>query len=560
MQKLRLITGFLCLTGLLFAGDSFTTGDILTNEPYFPAAGYFRKHFAPPPTEVDLEPPVRLGDYAVNGKLELSLRAYLDLVMANNNDITIQKLSVEVPRDAITRAFSAFDPLATAQFTDTRSQTPASSALTGAATLNQLTQPLNFGVTQELPTGAQYNVNFSGQKLSTNSSFATFNPTYSEGLNFTLSQPLLRGRGVYINRLPIIIARSRFRSAEWSLKDGVIQLVQNAEMAYWNMIGARENLRVAQESLKLSDTALQRAKKELSLGAASPLDIFQPEQNYANSQIQVTQAGNNLVQAQDALRRQMGADLDPRYRNMPIVLTESLTPPVVGALDRNELVQQALSTRQDLQSYVEAVNGDDLVIREANDALRPSLNLTAQYSGFGRGGNFFNKQNIFNGDGTTSTIVNVVPGGVTDALGQLFGFGYPTYGLGLTFSLPIRDRRASANLADAVVAKRLDSLHVRVTQENVRLQVLQSVTQIENSQATLALAKVARDLAAQRVDAEQKKYDLGTSTIFFVLAAQGDLTTAESVLVSDTINYHVNLLNLDRVTGELLSKRGITLQ
>jgi outer membrane protein len=83
---------------------------------------------------------------------------------------------------------------------------------------------------------------------------------------------------------------------------------------------------------------------------------------------------------------------------------------------------------------------------------------------------------------------------------------------------------------------------------------------VDNSQASVELAKVARDLAQKRVDAEQKRYELGTTTIFFVLAAQGDFTTAESNLVRETINYRRNLINLMQRTGELLDERGITVQ
>src|SRR4051812_8366532 len=77
--------------------------------PKFPQRSYFKRMFDTTPTGFDLNPPVHLADYVVDGKLELSMRSYLDAVLANNTDITIQKLSVEVSRNAILRAFSVFD-------------------------------------------------------------------------------------------------------------------------------------------------------------------------------------------------------------------------------------------------------------------------------------------------------------------------------------------------------------------------------------------------------------------------------------------------------------------
>src|SRR6202044_2580167 len=148
---------------------------------------------------------------------------------------------------------------------------------------------------------------------------ATINPSYTSALNFSFNQPLLRGRGSFVTRLPITIARSRLRAAQYTFEDQLIQIVLAAEQQYWSVVGARENVRVAEEGLKLADTALTRAKKELELGGSSPLDIFQPEQSYANAQLNLTQARYALEQNENALRLQRGADLDPQFRSMPIV-------------------------------------------------------------------------------------------------------------------------------------------------------------------------------------------------------------------------------------------------
>ena len=88
----------------------------------------------------------------------------------------------------------------------TRSLSSGTSALSGGSTINQLSQPLNLGVTQTLQTGTRYSISFSDFKTSTNSAFATINPTFSSNLNLSFSQPLLQGRGAYVTRLPIMIA------------------------------------------------------------------------------------------------------------------------------------------------------------------------------------------------------------------------------------------------------------------------------------------------------------------------------------------------------------------
>src|SRR5438552_1759305 len=214
----------------------------------FPKPSYFRETLARPVTKVELKPPVRLSDFVIEDKegkkLELSLRSFLELVMANNTDIAVSRLTIDVAQNAITRAFAPFDPFATGRFTSTRSKTPASDALQGANTLVTLSQPALFTYSQLLSSGANYGVSFSGTKTSTNSGFQNFNPAINSNLQFNFAQPLIRNRGMYVNRLPIMIARSRLRATQYSLRDIVMQLVDNAENAYWDVVLARDNLRV----------------------------------------------------------------------------------------------------------------------------------------------------------------------------------------------------------------------------------------------------------------------------------------------------------------------------
>jgi outer membrane protein TolC len=257
----------------------------------------------------------------------------------------------------------------------------------------------------------------------------------------------------------------------------------------------------------------------------------------------------------------MGADLDPAIRTLPIVLTEDVAAPVQTALDREELVEKALRQRPDLRAARQAIDIDDLTIRSTKNALLPDLRLTGNYGAFGRGGPFYQRGNVFVGGGSSqSQIISVIPGGLNDALDQLFGFGFPTYSMGLTLNFPLRDRRASADYADAVVNKRLDTLRVRNQEQTARLEVLNSITQVEQSRASVELARVALDLAQKRLDAERKKFDLGTTTLFFVLEAQTQLNQRQTDLVNQTVNYRRNLTGLGRTTGDLLTDRGIAVQ
>src|SRR5215831_5002479 len=224
---------------------SFVAGMILTAGAFaqltsFPKPDYFRETFQKTKTTVELKDPVKLQDYVHEGKLEMSLKDYLALVMANNTDIAIQMLSVETPKNAITRAFAAWDPLAQASFNSTRSTTPASDALQGASTVVSLSQPAQFTYQQLLPTGTNYTATFAAQKSTTNSGFSTFNPALNSNMSIRFSQPLLKNRGSYVNKLGLMSARSRLRVSEYNLRNNLLSMVNTAENAYWDVVSARE--------------------------------------------------------------------------------------------------------------------------------------------------------------------------------------------------------------------------------------------------------------------------------------------------------------------------------
>jgi outer membrane protein len=546
---------------------TLATGTLLTAAAFaqlssFPKPSYFRETFQKAQTKVELKDPVKLKDFVANGKLELSLKDYLTLVMANNTNIQLQLLTLETPKNAIQRAFAAWDPLATASFSSQRSITPATSVLDGAQKVNSLSQPFRATFSQTLDTGTQYSVTFTASKSSTNSGFSTFNPALSSALAFNFTQPLLRNRGRYVNRLNLMVARSNYRISEYTLRSNLLNLVNQAESAYWNVILARENLKVAESARATSQQFLDYMQKQLDLGALSPLDIYNPQQQVAANDLAVSQARFALAQAEDALRMQMGADLDPSVRNLPIVLTETVDVPNLDALtyETEAMVEKAMAQRPDLKAAEQRLDVDDLSIRQAKNGLLPNLSLTGSYQTQGRGGVFYQRSNVFTGDGTSTSVLTSIPGGFGDALSQMFGFGYPVYSVGLTLNLPIKSRSAAMDMADALVRKKTDALTLRSTQEQVRLSILNALTNLNGSKEQLKLANIQRDFAKKNLDAEQKKYELGTEINQNVINAQQALTAAESNVVQSQINLRRSILNLLTQTGELLEQRGIVVQ
>src|SRR5204863_7077634 len=133
-------------------------------------------------------------------------------------------------------------------------------------------------------------------------------------------QPLLRNRGRYVNRIPLMSAQSSYKVSEFTLRTQLLNLLNTAEAAYWSLISARESLRVQEKARDTQNEYLKYMQQQLDLGAISPLDIYNPQQSLAAAELQVSQARFNLRSAEDTLRHQIAVDLDPDVRKLPIVL------------------------------------------------------------------------------------------------------------------------------------------------------------------------------------------------------------------------------------------------
>jgi len=205
-----------------------------------------------------------------------------------------------------------------------------------------------------------------------------------------------------------------------------------------------------------------------------------------------------------------------------------------------------LARRPEFEALRDTLANEETSIRLAHNSLLPDLRLNGFYTSNGLGGNQLDISK------TPPTLIS--QGGFTDALGQIFGFGFPTYGFTLTLNLPIKNRAARADLGNALVSRRRGLYLERQLRQAITLEVANVVHQLEEAKLSMAAAGIARDLAQKTLEAEQRKYELGTETIFFVLDAQNALAQAELSYLQAEIGYNLAVTAVDHATGELLAR------
>jgi len=492
-----------------------------------------------------LPAPEGLQDHAANGKLVLTLDDSIRLAMANNTDMHIDRSQIENALDNLGRAHSPFDPVATSSFSDSRSKTPAINLTQGATILNTLSQSATVGYVQTFQTGTNFQVTVNGSKASTNSNQAFVNPSLATNLQFTLTQPLLRNFGFFPNRAPILIAQSNLKQARANFTAEVNTIILQVVGDYWAVILSRENLNVQRQSLEEAQKSYDHDKKALSLGALPPLDIYRSESQVALRRVGVISAEYQLKQTADIFRRDIGADLDPNFRALDLDLTDQPAPGGdLLTVDIATALSRALANRPEFEAVREQLASDDYTIRVAHNNLKPDLELSAIYEGSGVAGNTF--------DLSVAPPVQTGSAGFGHSFSQTFQFTYPTYGASLTLNLPVKRHSAQANLADALNNCSRDQYQERRTNQSITLEVTNAVHSLEQAKLSMEAAKVAEDLARDTLHADERKYELGAETVFFVLDAQNQLANAEQSLIAAQVSYQLAVAALDHATGDLL--------
>jgi outer membrane protein len=509
----------------------------------------YRQLITPRVLSGKLTAPDDMRSYVAEGKLRLSLHDAILLTLENNSDIRIEETQVENQKFAVLRTHQPFDPSLQAIFGGNRYSYPGFSQLQGVgvspnSTLNTLTQSGQINYTQTFETGTNIQVGLGTIKSSTNSGFYYVNPNFTSTWNLQFTQPLLRNRGFFANRAPVVIARRNLQQSRASFEAQVSDAILQVVMQYWAVVQARGSLAVQQKSLESADASYRRDKRALELGALPPLNIYRSESEVASRRVGVIQGEYQLKESEDALRLTIGANQDSYFRALDLELTEQAEPQgELRSMDAATALQEALEHRPEFDVARYALANDDTSMRLAHNHLEPDLELTGFYQAAGLGGNQYNL--------TTGQLI--AQGGIGTSFSQLFAFGFPAYGAQLTLNLPIKNRGAQADLGAALVSRRNDLYAERRIREQITLEVSNAVHQLELAKLSLAAGQTAVDLAQKNVGAEQRKYDLGEGTVFFVLEAQTELAQAEQTLLQSQVSYQLAITALDHATGGLLA-------
>jgi outer membrane protein len=592
----------------LNAGPNYSNG-----RPFFPNIfePYRPLSIALPP----LTNSPRITQLIHDGKLELSLDDAVSLALENNLDISVQRFTPWIAQVNLLRTkgggasfgtgssapvllgsapSGGFDPILTSSATFLDETFPVTNpflAGTGSSALSAyITHEsiFNTGYAETFHTGTSFQLSWDNTRESSTAA-NIFNPFVQSQLAVSISQPLLRGFGFLPNTRYIVEAKNTLKVADAQFAQAVINDVTTVENYYWELVYARESVKVEQTTVATDEQLYENNKKQLEIGTMAPLDVLTAESQLASDQQALVAAQTTQLQDETQLLNAITKNpLDASLSGVEIIPTTELpTPDVVENIAIQQAVQEAWSKRPEMTQLDWNLKNSKIEVRATRNELLPSLGVFAQYSATGLGGNEtvitsttptgFNPiltQPIVDPNGNPITGGNplgpiyvgspIYPtgfqtGGVGDALSTMIHGQFPSFIGGVSFSLPIRNRQAQADNAQAQLNERQLEVTYREEQNAIFVNVRNAIIALTQDRAQVAAAEKARLLAQQTLDAEQKKFQLGSSTAFTVTQRIQQETLAASQEVRARANLAEAYALFNQAMGRTLETNRITL-
>jgi outer membrane protein len=543
-----------------------------------------------------------------DGKLEISLQDAVELALENNLDIAVQRYNPWFADAGILKANAGgfggvvpggvfggstsnnpplnFDPLVTSAISYDDRKVPVNNPLTsgtgtGVSSLASLalhTATYNFQYSQGFQTGTNFFTTWDNTRSSSSSNVNLFNPSVQSSIFVGLQQQLLNGFGRSVNTRNIRIAKNNRKIADWAFTQQAITTVTNTITAYWELVFARENVKVQQQAVTVAQKLYNDNKKQLEIGTMAPLDVTRAESELATDRQNLIVAQTAKLQNEQILKNAISkSPLAPNFVNVEIIPTDlPQRPEAIEAPSFEEAVKEAFGKRPELQEEALNLLNGEIDIKATRNALLPTATLSAQYGTVGLSGNQPQLGTPMAGVGTqlvdangnlvnvfipTSTrpIVGTTQGGFGDAMSTVFHNTFPDYQVSFNVQIPIRNRSAQADNQRAILTQRQLETQLQQLKNAALLDVRNTYIALEQDRARVEAAIKARELQQQTFDAEQKKYQLGASTVYNVILTQRDLITAQGTELRALADLVEAKANYERAVGRTLEVHQVTI-
>jgi HAE1 family hydrophobic/amphiphilic exporter-1 len=526
--------------------------------------------------------PARVGVGVTERKL--SLGQAVEMALANNLDIEIERTNRSTAEQSVLAARGFFDPVFRWAPLFENRNTPVANVFQGSGgRLNDRNWNNNLFLEQRLPNwGTSGGVSFTNLRQTTSNPFANFNPALTSQLSFNFTQPLVRGFRIDRPRAEIKIRQKQVDLANVDLETRVIDIITRVEQAYYDLVAAREAVVVTEDSVAWAREQLGLNQRLVKAGTLAPVEISAAEAElqrridtwYSNLGA-LTEVENNLKQliAPEREAEIWGDAIIPSDVEMLKPSTDNLREAINVALDKRTEFR-SLSVRKEIND----------VEKELQTNLRkPEINLVGQYALNGLAGSMSSLQNPFaNLNAPVNNRINELSrrlgleplpeapafgappeflvGSYGGALQNLFSGRYQTVLAGVQIDFNLRNRTAEANYGQTLITEKRLKLERTRAEQVIQAQVRNALQGIETARQRIEAAEASARAAKEKLDSEIRLFQTGESTNFLVLTRQNEYADSRRRAVVARLDYNKSVARLEQAVGTTLVVHKVTIQ
>jgi outer membrane protein TolC len=470
------------------------------------------------------------------------------LAVENNLGIQISRIDPQIEDLNIVGARAAWAPAFTSQFQNNSLQRPSANIFSGSNDPNfkQDTFTSNFGVTQTMPWGAVYDVGWNNSRSSSNNSGNTWRPQLNSTLSLNYQQSLMRGWSIDSVRQQLEVSQKNREIADVGLRQTLASTMRTVRNSYWNLAYAVASLAVQQQSLELAQESLRNTRSRVEIGTIPPIDIVEAESEVAAREEAVIVAQASIATAEDTLRALVFDPAMPDFWNIRIEPTE-LPPFQPTNVDVEAAIRNALDRRTDLQQARTSMEATEVNIRFFRNQTLPDVQANVNYGLAALGGTRLPTTGFPGIPVDPTTPTGPVEKSYASVLHDLLGLNSPSWTASLNINYPIGTSQAEANLARTRLQYSQAQTRLKNQQLQVGTQVRQQARNVQTNQQRVQSTRASRELQERRLDAEQRKFQAGTSTSFLVFQAQRDLSLARNNELRAILDYNQSVVDFETV-------------
>jgi len=483
----------------------------------------------------------------------ISLHDAIRSAVGNNPGIVASSRIPDSVREEILEALAAYEVSIDLDSGYTKNKVPTSDILLGVGVLGTLESDeydANLGVSKQLRTGAQLGLRWQNLRRTSNSNRQIFSPRFDTTVGMRIQQPLLDNFGGIDARTTVMVSENSSHRAVADFESLLADFVTNVTIAYWNYSLAQADLDVARHSLKLADELVDDARARVEVGTLPPVAIKEAQADAAGREEQVIAASNELDLAARTLQYAVMFGLDSVGAPLPVKPIQAHTVEKLG-LDRAVSLRMAVDKRSEVRAARLLVDSARLEQRRSRNKLLPSLDVVGSYELVGLGGR--ESVDVFPGPDQFTDEVDAY-GESIDALTSRDFF---RYSVGLQLDIPLANASARSQHTQAEIELRRSRDDLRQVVSDIALEIEDAVGDVASAYKRVSAARLARELAEENLDNQQKRFDVGMVTTTDILIFQDNLATAMAAEARAIFDHAVAATTLLRAEGTLLENHGI---